>query len=81
MKKLNYLTLLAFIFGAVGLQAQFDDLYYTPSDDDTEITYSDEDFDNASYDDASYDDAEYDDFEYWSEFESNSYTISTIEEC
>ena len=75
MRKSNLLTLLALLVTTVGLQAQFDDLYYT---EPAETAVSDNNYyaDDAEYDDAeygAYDDAEYEDYgeyDYYSEYDN-----------
>ena len=75
MKKFNVFALTLLFLSSISLKAQFDDLYYTESDDDqvTSSIYSSSDM---SYDDADFDDAEYEDYgdyEYYSEYD-NYYT-------
>lgn len=66
MKRLNYIAILGIMLSAFALEAQFDDLYYDPDNDD--LYY----FDNDYYDDG--DDYDYfDDDEYYDDYGSSYY--------
>ena len=73
MKNYSLIALITFFGLSLGVQAQFDDLYYNPEAQDS-YEFSDSDYDDVDYDDTSYDDDEYVDYEYWSEYEDNYYT-------
>ena len=72
MKISNLLSLLLVVLTGVSLQAQFDDLYYNPSEEsytyvDTSEEESEESTDHLAYDDAEFD---YDEYEYMSDYDN-----------
>ena len=69
-KTISFLVaLLTFSFVTVSM-AQYDDLYYDPSSDDSpSATYEYENDYNDEYDEYDYDDEEYDDYEYYDDYD------------